>query len=55
MAASMGSVMANWTSELIKQAKKKNRKKLKEQHRVRVEAEEAERRKEAALSAGEFL
>lgn len=31
MASSMGSIMMNWTSELIKQAKKKNRRKLKEQ------------------------
>ena len=29
MASSMGSVMMNWTSELLKQAKKKHRKKMK--------------------------
>jgi len=38
----MGYVMANWTAELVKQAKKKNRRKLKEM----------QRRKEAALEAG---
>ena len=31
MSGSMGSVMMNWTTELVKQAKRKNRRRMREQ------------------------